>query len=49
MIKVNLADTYMRIWVQLVNVPVVAFIVTREKDSNLQIVDFHLSTPIGYV
>ena len=46
---VDLAYAYIRIWVRLEDVPAVAFLVPREKDSEPQFVGFHLSILMGYV
>ena len=48
--KVDLSDACMRIWVQLEDIPLVAFLVpkaTAEEED--QLVGFHLSIPMGYV
>ena len=47
--KVDLADAYIHIWVQLADVPAVAFLVPREKESDLNLIGFHLYIPMGYV
>ena len=47
--KVDLADAYMRIWVCLEDIPLVAFLVPKSKPDEEQLVGFHLSIPIGYV
>ena len=47
--KSNLADAYMRIWVRLEDIPLVAFLVPKATPNEEQLVGFHLSIPIGYV
>ena len=49
LIKVNLADAYMRLLVRMEEVPSVAFLFPKKKTSNTQLVGFHLSLPMGYV
>ena len=41
--KVDLADAYMRIWVRMYSAPAVDFLVTKEEDSDPQLVGFHFS------
>ena len=47
--KVDLADAYMRIWVRLEDIPSVAFLVPKATPEEDQLVEFHLSIPMGYV
>ena len=47
--KVDLADEYMRLWVRMEDVPSVAFIIQKKNPSDLQLVEFHISLPMGYV
>ena len=47
--KVELADAYMILWVSIEDVLSVAFLITKEKTRDLQLVGFHLSLPMGYV
>ena len=47
--KVDLADSYMRIWVRLEDVPSVAFLVPKATPDEEQLVGFHLSIPTGCV
>ena len=47
--KFDLADTCIRIWVQLADVTAVSLLVTRKKESDLKLVVFHLSIPMGYI
>ena len=47
--KVDLSDAYMRIWVQLEDIPSVAFLVPKATPDEDQLVGFHLSIPMGYV
>ena len=47
--KVDLADAYMRIWVRLEVILLVAFLVSKATPDEEQLVGFHLSIPMGYV
>ena len=47
--KVDLADAYMRIWMQLEDIPSVVFLVPNATPEEDQLVGFHLSIPMGYV
>ena len=47
--KVDLADSYMRIWVRFDDIPLVAFLVPKATPDEDQLVGFHLSIPVGYV
>ena len=47
--KVDLADAYMRIWVRLEYIPLVAFLVPKATPDEEQLVGFHLLIPMGYV
>ena len=47
--KFNLADAYMRIWVCLEDISLVAFLVPKAIPDEEQLVGFHLSIPMGYV
>ena len=47
--KVDLAYAYMRIWVRLEDIPLVAFLVPNATPDEDQLVGFHLSIPMGYV
>ena len=47
--KVDLADAYMRIWIQVEDVPSVAFLILKETATEEQIFGFHLSIPMGYM
>ena len=47
--KVDLVDAYMCIWVLLADVAAVAFLVPREKESDMQIVGFDLLISMGCV
>ena len=47
--KVDLVDSYMRIWVRLEDTLFVAFLVPRNKSTDKQLVSFHMSLPMGYV
>ena len=47
--KVDLADTYMRLWVRMEDVPSVAFPTPKKTPSNTQLVGFPLSVPMGYI
>ena len=47
--KFDLADAYTRIWVQLEDIPSVAFLVPKATPNEEQLVVFHLSIPTGYV
>ena len=39
----------MRLWVRMEDVPSVAFIIQKKNPSDLQLVEFHISLPMGYV
>ena len=47
--KVDLADVYMRLWVRMEDVQSVSFLVPKKNTSDLQLVGFQLSLPMGYV
>ena len=47
--KVDLADTYMRLWVRMEDVPSVAFLIPKNTPRDTQLVEFHLSLPMGYI
>ena len=47
--KVDLADTYMRLWLMMEDVLSVDFLVPKKNPSDTQLVEFHLSLPMGYV
>ena len=47
--KVDLADAYMRIWIQVEDVPSFAFLILKETATEEQIFGFHLSIPMGYM
>ena len=47
--KLDLANAYMKLWVRMEDVLSVAFLITKEKTRDLQLVGFHLSLPMGYV
>ena len=47
--KVDLADAYMRLWVKMEDVPSVAFLIPKKNPSDTQLVEFHISLPMGYV
>ena len=47
--KVDIADAYMRIWVRLEDIPLVAFLVPKATPEDNQLVGFHLSITKGYV
>ena len=47
--KVDLSDAYMRIWVQIEDIPSVAFLVPKATPDEEQLVGFHLLIPMGYV
>ena len=47
--KVDLADSYMRIWVRLEDTPSVGFLILRKIPTDKQLVGFHLSLTMGYV
>ena len=47
--KVDLADTYMRLWVRMEDVLSVAFIILNKTPSNTQLVGSHLLLPMGYI
>ena len=47
--KLNLSDTYMRIWFRLADILSVAFFISKGLEEGPQLVDFHISLPVGYV
>ena len=47
--KVDLADSYMRLWVCLEDTPSVELLIPRKKPTNDQLVGLHLSLPMGYL
>ena len=47
--KVDLADTYMSLWVRMEDVPSVDFLIPKNTPSNTQLMRFHLFLPIGYI
>ena len=47
--KVNLADAYMRIWLRLKDIPLVALLVPKATTNEEKLARFHLSIPMGYV
>ena len=47
--KVNLVDSYMRIWVRLEDIPSMVFLVPKFTLEEDQLVGFHLSITMGYV
>ena len=49
MSNVELANTYMCIWVRLTDVPEVAFLVPKETENYPQLIGFHILIPIGYI
>ena len=49
LIKVDLADAYMKLWVMMEDVPYVAFFTPNKNTSDTQLVVFHLSLPMGYI
>ena len=46
--KFSLADAYMCIWVWLGDMPDVLFLAPKKKDSNPQLMGFHLSISMGH-
>ena len=49
LIKVDLADAYMRLWLSMEDVLSVAFLVPKKNTSNTQLVVFHLSLHMWYI
>ena len=49
LIKVNLADVYIHIWLRLNGIPFASFIFPKETDIEPQLVVFCLSIPMGCV
>ena len=47
--KVDLTDTYTRMWVRMEDVPSVTFLIPKKPPSDTHLVGFHLSLPMGYV
>ena len=39
----------MCIWARISNVPVLAFLLPKDKDNNPQLIGFHLSIPMGHI
>ena len=48
-IKVDLVETYMRLWVNMEGDLSIAFLIMKKRQSDPQLVGFHLSLPTGYV
>ena len=49
LIKVDLADAYMMLWMRMEDVLSVAFLVPKKTPNNTQLVRFQLSLPMGYI
>ena len=49
LIKVDLSDTYMRLWVLMEDASSVAFLFPKKNPTDPQLVIFHLSLPMGYI
>ena len=47
--KVDLVDAYMRIWVRLEDIPLVASLVPKATPDEEHLLGFHLAIPTGYV
>ena len=47
--KLNLEDTYMRLWVRMEDFPSVAFLIPKKTPIDAHLVGFHLSLPMGYI
>ena len=47
--KTDLADAYMRVWVDIVDIPKLAFAIPPLPGDPDQLIGFHLSLPMGYV
>ena len=47
--KLDLADTYMRLWVRMEDALSVAFLIPKKTSSYTHQVGFHLSLPMGYI
>ena len=47
--KVDLEDAYMMLWVRMEDFPSVAFLIPEKTPSDTQLVEFHLSLPMGYI
>ena len=47
--KVDLAESYMRLWIRLNVTPSVGFLITSKEPTDKQLVGSHLSLPVGYV
>ena len=47
--KIDLSDTYMRLWVRMEDVWCVTFLIPKKNPSNTHMVVFHLSLPMGYI
>ena len=46
LIKVDLADAYMRLWVRMEDIPSAAFLIPKKNPSNTHLVGFHISVPM---
>ena len=49
LIKLDLTDAYMRLWVQMEDVPSVAFLIPKKTPRDTQLMGFHLSHSMGYI
>ena len=47
--NLDLANTYISLWGRMEDFPSVAFLIPNKNPSDLQLVGFHLSLPMGYV
>ena len=47
LIKVDLADAYMSLWVRMEDVPSIVFHFPKKNPSDTQLVGLHLSLPMG--
>jgi hypothetical protein len=49
MAKVDLSDAYMRIWLDIADLPKLAFVVPPHPSDPEPLIGFHLSLPMGYI
>jgi len=49
MAKTDLSDAYMRVWVNILDVPKLAFAIPQIPSDPEPLIGFHLSPPMGYI
>lgn len=47
--KVYLTNSYMRLWVIMVDVPYLAFLIPKNHPADTQLIGFHIALPMGYI